>query len=80
MRLWIQGILYVTLSDDPKVPNNLNGGSTKHIVLDVCQCLTRGNHDGLPRVYAKRVYVLHVTDLDKYIKKRNVESVITTAV
>ena len=62
--LRMKSILYVTSTCDSKLCNNVQCGSTKHLVFFVTQCLGWGNYDRITGMYTNRVNVFHVADCD----------------
>lgn len=63
LRLGVQGELDVALAHDAQVLHHLDGRVAQHEVLGVIERLAGCHHDGLARVDAQRVQVLHVAHL-----------------
>ena len=57
----IQCILYVTTTFDFQIANNIYRSGTKHLVLNIVQCLTWCHNNGVTCMYAYRVNIFHVT-------------------
>lgn len=64
LRFWIDSILNVAFANNPQVTDNLDGGAPQHVVLIIIQRLTWSYDYRLACVNSKRVYVLHVTNLE----------------
>ena len=54
----VERVLDVALSNDTQVPDDVDGGGTKHVVVCVGQGLRRSDDDGVSGVYTERVEVL----------------------
>ena len=60
----MQGILYVTSPCDIQLTDNIQSGSTQHLVFFVTQCLGRSHNDTVSGMYADRVNIFHITYRD----------------
>ena len=60
----VERVLNVALSDDTKMPDDLEGGSTEHVVFVVRESLRRRNNNRVTSVRSERVKVLHVAAND----------------
>ena len=60
----MEGILDVTLADNAKMTNNLNGSITKHVILLIRQGLRWGHDNTIAGMNTERIEVLHVTHGD----------------
>mmetsp|Transcript_26885 Transcript_26885/g.61267 ORF Transcript_26885/g.61267 Transcript_26885/m.61267 type:complete len:685 (+) Transcript_26885:1043-3097(+) len=67
LTLRVDCVLDVALPDDAKVPHHLQRALTQAEVLGVGECLRGGDDDGVTRVDAHRVEVLHVADRDAVV-------------
>ncbi|KAI6760251.1 hypothetical protein HG531_013452 [Fusarium graminearum] len=63
----LESVLDVTLANNTKMSDNLDGSTSEHVVLLVTQGLTGGNNDGVTGVNTKRVKVLHVAHGDTVV-------------
>ena len=60
----VQRVLHVASSGDIQLADDVQRGSTEHLVLLVAQRLGRSHNDGISCVHAHRVDVLHITNCD----------------
>ena len=56
----LESVLDVTLANNTKMSDNLDGSTSEHVVLLIAQGLTGGNDNGVTSVNTKRIKVLHV--------------------
>ena len=63
----LQSVLDVAFTNNTQMTNDLDGGSTEHVVLLVRQGLTGGNDDTVTSVDTQGVKVLHVADCDTVV-------------
>ena len=60
----IQRVLHVTSAGNIQLADDIQCGSTEHLVFLVAQRLGRSHNDGISRVHAYRVDVFHITNCD----------------
>mmetsp|Transcript_18365 Transcript_18365/g.28644 ORF Transcript_18365/g.28644 Transcript_18365/m.28644 type:complete len:839 (-) Transcript_18365:393-2909(-) len=65
--LRVERVLDVALAHDAEVAHHLHGRLAQHVVLVVRQRLAGRQHDGVPRVHAEGVEVLHVAHGDAVV-------------
>mmetsp|Transcript_14281 Transcript_14281/g.23195 ORF Transcript_14281/g.23195 Transcript_14281/m.23195 type:complete len:1459 (-) Transcript_14281:343-4719(-) len=67
VRVRVEGVLNVALTNDAKVLDSLDGGVTEHLVIEVGEGLGRGDDNGITGVDTERIKVLHVTHGDAVV-------------
>ena len=60
----MQGILYVTATSNAQLTDDIQRGSTEHLVLFITQSLGRSHYNAVTGVHADRIQVFHVADGD----------------
>lgn len=65
VRLWVEGVLDVTLPNDAQVSDDLDGRVPQHVVFVVVKRLARRHHDGFSSMDPQWVDVFHVTHLSE---------------
>ena len=60
----MKGVLYVTSTCDTKLCDDVQSGSTEHLIFLVSKCLGRCDYDGVTGMDTNRVDVFHVADCD----------------
>jgi hypothetical protein len=63
----LESVLNVTLANDTKMSDNLDGSASEHVVLLIAQGLTGGNDNRVTSVDTKRIKVLHVAHGDTVV-------------
>ena len=63
-----EGVLDVAFSDDPEMPDNVDGGLPQEMVFVVGEGLRRGDDDAFAGMDPERVHVLHVADRDAVVE------------
>ena len=67
--MWVEGVLDVALTHHAQVPDDLDSRGPEDVILPVGERLAGRDHDGLARMDAQRVQVLHVADLTREERK-----------
>ena len=62
--LRMKGVLYVTSTCDTKLCDDVQSGSTEHLIFLVSKCLGRCDYDGVTGMDTNRIDVFHVADCD----------------
>ena len=57
----IQRILYVTSSGNIQLADNVQRGSSQHLVLLITQCLGRCNYNTVTGMHTNRINIFHIT-------------------
>jgi hypothetical protein len=70
--LGVKRVLDVTLTNDTDVSNDLDGGSSEHVVFLVCQSLRRGDDDRVTGMRAEGIKVFHVAADDGVLRDLSV--------
>ena len=59
LRGWVKSILNVTLANNTKMSDNVDGGRSQHIIISIREGLRRGNDNRVASVNTQGVEVLH---------------------
>lgn len=57
-RIRVQGVLDIALADDTKVPDDIHGSRSKHVVVLIGQSLRRSNDDRITRMDTQWIEIL----------------------
>jgi hypothetical protein len=63
----LESVLDVTLANNTKMTDDLDGSASEHVVLLITQGLTGGNDNGVTGVNTERIKVLHVAHGDTVV-------------